>query len=288
MARVSYSQYSMYSSCPQKYKLSYIDKQRSPAGIHAQFGTAMHETIQHYLDVFYKATKKLANEINLEVLLKQQLIEAVTKDSEKLPEGEFVCTREEIEEFYWQGVEILRYFKKDKNRSKFFQKKGYELVGIEVPINFKVKENINAIGFIDVIIREIATGKITIIDLKTSTKGWSKWQKGDETKKNQIILYKKWYSEQYNVPIDTISVEFHIMKRILPPDDEVDWVIPRISKFVPPSGKIKQRQANEDFMWFVGEVFNEDGSYKEKEYVKKAGNHCKWCDFNGTLCNPKE
>ena len=42
MARVSYSQYSMWSSCPQQYKLNYIDKLGESSGnIHTIFGTAM-------------------------------------------------------------------------------------------------------------------------------------------------------------------------------------------------------------------------------------------------------
>ena len=39
MARVSYSQYGMYSSCQQQYKLNYIDKLGiSNANIHLIFG----------------------------------------------------------------------------------------------------------------------------------------------------------------------------------------------------------------------------------------------------------
>ena len=51
MARVSFSQYAMWSGCPQQYKLSYIDELAQSGGsIHTIFGTAMHETLQEYLD----------------------------------------------------------------------------------------------------------------------------------------------------------------------------------------------------------------------------------------------
>ena len=76
MARVSYSQYSMWSSCPQQYKLNYIDKLGESSGnIHTIFGTAMHETIQHFLDVMYNVTKKQAMEIDLDLLLKMVKID---------------------------------------------------------------------------------------------------------------------------------------------------------------------------------------------------------------------
>ena len=61
MARVSYSQYGMYSSCQQQYKLNYIDKLGiSNANIHLIFGSAMHEVVQHFLDVMYNVSKKQA------------------------------------------------------------------------------------------------------------------------------------------------------------------------------------------------------------------------------------
>ena len=57
MAKISYSQLSLYNNCPHQWKLRYIDKiTESESNIHLVFGTAMHETLQHYLDVMYKHT----------------------------------------------------------------------------------------------------------------------------------------------------------------------------------------------------------------------------------------
>ena len=42
MARVSYSQYGMYSTCQEQYKLNYIDKLgTSSANIHTIFGSVL-------------------------------------------------------------------------------------------------------------------------------------------------------------------------------------------------------------------------------------------------------
>jgi hypothetical protein len=58
MARVSYSRYSMHATCPQQYKFNYVDKLGVYSGsIHTIFGTAFHETLQHYLSIFYNETK---------------------------------------------------------------------------------------------------------------------------------------------------------------------------------------------------------------------------------------
>ena len=65
MAKVSFSQYSTYTTCPHQYKLRYIDKLgESSANIHTLFGTAMHETIQHFLSVMYGVSKKQAEEMS--------------------------------------------------------------------------------------------------------------------------------------------------------------------------------------------------------------------------------
>ena len=47
-----------------------------------------------------------------------------------------------------------------------------------------------------------------IIDIKTSTMGWNKYQKADKTKTAQLVLYKSYYAKQFNVPIDNIRVEY--------------------------------------------------------------------------------
>ena len=276
MARVSFSQYSMWSSCPQQYKLSYIDGLSiSNANIHLIFGTAMHETLQHFLDIMYNATKTAAMGLDLDDLLSKKLIENFNKEKEKLEEGQFPCTKEELEEFYGDGRKIIQYFK--SKLSNFFSKKGFELVAIELPLNIKIKENVNFIGFVDVIVRDLSDGSIIIIDFKTSTAGWSKYQKSDPIKNAQILLYKKFYAQKYEISEDKIRVEFQILKRKV--SENADYVIPRISKHVPANGKPSVNKAWSSFLEFVDTVFDEAGNYKDIEYQPKKGKQCDWCEF---------
>jgi hypothetical protein len=52
----------MWSSCPQQYKLAYIDKLgESSSNIHSIFGTAMHETLQNYLEKCLRISKSQAD-----------------------------------------------------------------------------------------------------------------------------------------------------------------------------------------------------------------------------------
>ena len=256
MAKVSYSQYGMYTTCQEQYKLNYIDKLgTSSANIHTIFGSAMHETIQHFLEVMYGVTKKQALQMNLEGMLKDKLVEHFNKENEKMEDGMFPCTKEELGEFYEDGKLILQYFR--NKLDKLYSKSGFKLVAIEMPLNAEIKPGVHFIGFIDIILEDLSDNTIIIIDLKTSTKGWSQYQKNDKVKTSQMLLYKKFYSEKYNLPLDQIQVEYQILKRKI--FEGADFPIPRISKFVPANGKPSVNKAWDGFMEFVDSVFEDGG-----------------------------
>ena len=76
MSRISYSQLSMFSECPLRWKLNYIDDLSiSEPSIHLLFGTAMHEVIQTWLEVMYHDSVKNADLLDLKDMLLTKLIE---------------------------------------------------------------------------------------------------------------------------------------------------------------------------------------------------------------------
>ncbi len=286
MARVSFSQYSMWSSCPQQYKLNYIDGlSQSTSNIHSVFGSAMHETLQEYLSRCLRISKSQADKgMDTKAFLKEKMREMYLKESNEGKDP--ICTKEELVEFLEDGNLILDYFQKSKNFNNFFSLKYDELVAIEQPINTKIREHINFLGFIDLIVRSKFDGKYRIIDFKTSTSGWSKYQKKDPTKNAQILLYKKFYSEMLGVSMDMIDVEFIILKRKV--SDNTEYHIPRISRHVPANGKPSINKAWNEFNLFVDNVFNADGTYRtDVDYMKKPSKLCGWCEFYGTHCDGK-
>jgi hypothetical protein len=279
MTRVSFSQYSTFSTCPRMYKHQYIDKLgESSANIHTIFGTSMHEVIQHYLSVFYGVSKKQANELNLDKMLLEKLKTEFLTEKEKMSEGT-PCTQLELEEFFGDGRRILEWFV--KHIEKFYTKSGYELVAIEMPLNYEIKAGVHFIAFIDIVLREIGSGEVIIIDLKTSTNGWNKYQKEDKIKNAQILIYKKFYSDLFGVPMQNIKVEFQIMKRKLMED--APYPIPRISKHIPPNGRPSVMKAYDEFMGFINTVFDDTGERRlDIEYSKTPGKNkknCKYCEF---------
>jgi hypothetical protein len=287
MAKVSFSQYSMWSSCPHQYKLNYIDKLgESSSNIHTIFGTAMHETIQHYLSVMYGVSKKQADEINKDKLLLEKMREAYKSEADKMSEGT-PCTQIQLEEFYGDGRRILQWL--DKHMHKFYSKSGFELVGIEIPLNATIKEGVHFIGFIDIVIRDLASNEIIIIDLKTSTMGWNQYQKADKMKNSQILLYKKYYSELFNIPLQKIKVEYQILRRKLPEDSA--FPVPHVSKHIPAHGSPSVKKVYDEFMEFINTVFDDGGGFKNIEFPKVPGaakKNCKFCEFgNRGICDKK-
>jgi len=275
--KISYSQISMYNDCPLRWKLNYVDGLRiSESNIHLLFGTAMHEVLQTYLEVMYHDSIKNADKLPLEEMLRDKLIEQfkiAKQEDEKEP-----CTKEDLNEFFNDGCAIIDFFK--KRRADYFSKRGYKLIGCEVPIEFDMKKNIKMVGYIDIVILDEISNTIKIYDIKTSTRGWNKWMKKDENKTQQLLLYKQFYSKQYNHPIENIEVEYFIVKRKL--WENTDFPQKRVQKFSPASGKPSMNKVSNRLSVFLNEAFTDEGEKKSDMIPTPSKKACRWCEFRKT------
>ena len=279
---ISYSQFAMWSTCPQKWKLTYIDRIRiSGPSIHTCFGTAFHETMQWWLHTMFNDSVKAADKLNLAECLHEQMIQnymiSVTDQG-----GEHFSTPSELQEFYEDGVAILDWLR--KKRSQYFSPTTHELVGIEMPLytpasdtNAKVIMN----GFLDIVLREKETGKIIIIDIKTSTKGWNAFAKADKTKASQLVLYKEYFAKQYGYDVDAIDIKYFIVKRKL--IEGFMYPQKRVQEFVPASGKPTRKKLVTEIEKFIEAGFNADGTYKADGVFPAIGDkglkNCRYCEF---------
>lgn len=281
---ISYSQASMYWQCPRKWALQYRDGHKVvEQSIHMTFGTALHETLQMYLDVMYNESGAAADRLDLETDFEDRLREGYAEAYKKNGKKHF-SSPEELREFYNDGIEIINYVR--KNRGKYFSKRGWYLVGCEVPIVLAPNPRLPRVkymGYLDVVLYNETTNKFVIIDIKTSTNGWNAKAKKDKDKQFQLVLYKKFFSEQYNVPVDDIDIEFFIVRRKLWESD--DYAIKRVQQFRPPSGKTTINRATKQLDEFISNCFTKDG-YNEKDMPALTNNNCKWCPFYKThLCS---
>jgi hypothetical protein len=282
---ISYSQMSIFRGCPHRWKLQYKDKvKRFNSSIHTVFGTAIHETIQSYLGLMYNVSTAAADELNMEDTFQANFINEYQKRYKANNDSHF-SSAEEMREFFDDGMGILNWFKKKK--TKYFSKRGWYLVGCEIPIVIapnKMYNNVLYMGFLDIVMYHEPTNTFRIIDIKTSTRGWGDKDKKDENKQFQLLLYKQFFSEQYHIPLDTIEIEFFIVKRKVMDMDDEKLMSPhqayRVQTFTPPSGKIKLNRAKNAISDFVSECFNSNGDIKEVEYPKSVSKwNCMYCPF---------
>ena len=287
--RISYSQLSIYHGCKYHWYLRYVKKLKPfTSSIHSVFGTAMHETLQEYLRVMYTSSAKAADQLPLSDMLAENLYNVYYKEVDA-NNGEHFSSMEELREFYDDGVEILTWFR--KKRGEFFSIKGYQLLGIETELSFPVEANekVFLTGFIDLILYDKDDDRIIIYDFKTSTRGWKDKEKKDQNKINRLLLYKRYFSKQFEIEEDKIEVVFFILKRKIYENSEFPQ--PRVQVFRPACGTSKVKQAANTVENFVKEVFTPEGEYNQTlEYPKSPSDHnCRFCPFNSSpeICDKK-
>jgi len=276
---ISYSQVSMFLNCPRKWALQYRDGYyTSESSIHMTFGTALHEALQHYITTIYNVSGAEADRINLEEYFEERFRETYLKDYKSNKKVHF-SDPVEMREFYEDGLAILNFIK--KKRGGYFGKRGWFLVGCEVPLLLNPHpefKNVLYKGYLDVVLYHEPTNRFKILDIKTSKSGWDDKTKKDETKQLQLILYKKFYSQQFGVPEDNIEIEFFIVKRKV--WEESPYPISRIQEFTPASGKVKMNKATNTINSFIEKVFNHDGSFKTTEFEPNPSKwNCTFCPF---------
>ena len=297
---VSFSQYAMWLKCPMQWKLSYIDKLAPyEASIHTVFGTGIHEALQEYLKLLYTQGTTQADAIDTFGIFKKSFEEGL-KELKIANEEQLKLTEEEIDElglttpatiaeFEADGKIILDHVLAYAQRSKHFPSKRYDIVGIELPLEIPMRNGkILYKGFLDIVLKDKETNKILILDFKTSTNGWNKYQKADRTKIDQLLLYKRFYNQLFKVPMSEIEIEFFVMKRKLL--ENAEYPQQRIQRISPPDGKMSIKEVELSFLDFINDGFTAEGEYnKTNKFIKnpgKARKNCKYCIFK-TLKSPE-
>jgi len=121
MGKVSYSQLSMWTQCPHKWKLNYIDELGVfTDNIFTLFGTSVHETIQAYLVCYYERTIKEADSLPMYDIL-QYRMETNYKRAVENSTEELDITLEDMKSFFMDGCNIIDEF--IKHKSGHFPKK---------------------------------------------------------------------------------------------------------------------------------------------------------------------
>lgn len=279
---VSFSQFSNWFTCPHKWYLDYVKGLRKfEDSLNMSFGTAIHKTMQMFLQTLYRKSEEDANRINLMKYFKWAFKREVTHKN--IPH-----TPEEYAEFVQDGANILACFATIENRLKHFPTDKYELLDIEHELKIEIKNNVEITAYLDLVLKEKLTGQIKIIDIKTATNGWNSYQKEDFTKTSQLVLYKALWSKKYNVPLSMIDVEFFIVKRKF--YENSNFAQSHIQVFQPKSHQADVMQVIKEFGNFVVECFTPEGVYREDlkhpRIPGKNKKNCKYCQYlKDKTCN---
>ena len=282
---ISYSQLSTFTNCPKQWELKYKEgNYLFDASINSIFGTSMHNTIQKYITIMYTQSTVVADQLDLEEDFAENFRTEYKTTYEKNNNTHF-SNPEEMREYFDDGIEILNFLKRKKG--SYFSKRGWHLVGVEIPILTTPNKQYNNVifkGFIDLVMYHEPTETFKIYDFKTSKGSWGDYQKKDENKINQLLLYKHFFSTQFNVDINKIEVEFMILKRKMP--EQSEFPQKRIQEFIPASGKGKITKAVSTLESFINGCFDNSG-YKSREFTPTPSEWgCRFCSFlNTNFCN---
>jgi len=273
---ISYSSLSTYNKCPKLWELQYLRglvpfKQN----IYTCFGTAMHETMQTWLETMYHDKVKTGMEMDLDQLLYENMIKSY-KQGKAQNGHEHFSSEKELTQFWIEGKNILSYLKKKKNA--YFTTKTMQLAGIETLLYQEIKPGVMFKGLVDLVFYHPTTDRWTIMDIKTSTSGWRDAQKKNPNLTAQVILYREFFAKQFNIEKDKIDVEFFIVKRRVPAQAEFASMQKRVQQFSPSSGPRKTKQVIESMNEFIQDVVDQDGQYIDKDYkCKNPFGKCEHC-----------
>lgn len=223
MSHISFSELKVWNECPHKHKLQYIDKNKVFTSTqYTCFGIAIHETCE----------KSLLKEIKEEQ--HSEYFEAKFKEELKILDGQVKIDQVLINDMVEQGKAILAELYQSLNNYL----EGYEVISTEEPLFERIQNldfEYDFKGYIDLILKT-PDGKYHIIDFKSCSWGWSQEKKTDPMINYQLIYYKMFYAQKFNIDPKMIETHFMLMKRTAKKD--------RIEAFRVTSGTKKTENAN--------------------------------------------
>lgn len=275
---ISYSSLSTYNKCPKLWELQYL-RNAVPftQNIYTIFGTAMHETIQTWLEMMYHDKVKNANDLDIDQLLYDNMIKAY-KTGKAINGHQHFSNSDELTQFWIDGKHILEFLR--KKRSAYFSTKTMQLAGIETLLYQEIKPGVVFKGLVDLVFYHPNNDTWTIMDIKTSTSGWRDNQKKNPNLTAQVILYREFFAKQFDIDPSKINVEFFIVKRRVPAEAEFASMQKRVQEFRPNAGPRKTKQVVESMNKFIDDVLDNKGGYVDQEY--KCNNPLGKCEH----CSP--
>jgi len=220
---ISYSEWRNWHICPHYHKLTYIDKVTQFEGnIFTAFGKAMHTVCEFTLT----SPSEYRQSGKIESLIAEQFV----KELKSLPRPARQDAKDnfDLKEWLQAGRDIIPDLYRclaDK-----FGKLGedWEVLKAEeqlyVPITEFTEAEKNFKGFIDLVVYSRKDEKVHLIDWKTCSWGWKREKKNDKILAYQLVFYKHFYAQKYEVDPKDVDCHFVLLKRTAKPGKKAEFV----------------------------------------------------------------
>lgn len=195
---ISYSEFKTWMTCPWAHKLTYIDDLGTFDGNeHTKFGSCIHDACENYVRTRVMDIDKCVADI-----------------SKMWDEGGY----DDKDTWIEQAIGILNDVPSWLDNTF----NGWELIDAEYelyePLDIAGHADVNWRGFVDLAIRH--KGKrgndiIHILDWKTTSWGWSVKKRRDFLVNAQIMAYKLFWSQRFDVDLKDIRAGFILLKRTI-------------------------------------------------------------------------
>lgn len=250
---VSFSEVKTWKECSWRHNLTYIKKvdlfKPSPA---LDFGTAVHAACEKFLE-----TREMDASITMasldEAWQKNAGAEGFDSSSLAKAKEEAVAILSEVPGFMEREFPEWKYVAAEEEL--------YEAIDGHQQA-FK--------GFIDGVI--ISKGKrgedlIWLLDWKSSQRGWLRQKRQDEMTKNQLVLYKSYWSRKHGVDLKNIRCAFVILKKAAKPGQHCELFPISVGEVV-----VKRSL----------KMVNDMVTSVKRGVAIKNRDSCLYCDYKGT------
>jgi len=251
---ISYSQFRIWNTCRRQWWMTYVDKLGGyEANIYGTFGQTVHEVIQYQIK---NGRKHQKGEFKswFDMIYKQN----------KEQDDRLSISDNQLAEWSEIGEKHIEAFNKRKDllRGDFIESE-YSLY---TPIN-RVS-SIHFKGFIDLLYLTPDGDRLTIYDIKTSSRGWGPAEKSKGYE--QLALYAYYLRSQTKTK-KPIRVGFIIFNRKKPND--VDATLTEHFELGYKASALRLTQ-------FVQSVYDREGNpIADKIYANPSNQNCRFCPY---------
>lgn len=266
LPRLSYSSLNMFVQCPMRYKLRYIDDNKSAVeALHLELGNILHKA----LEIKYRSiiNEKDVNYNELFDVIEMGVAEETEKDKGKFLNG-LKQLREKYGNELFEEVDAKSGLSYNEKLDIFFEyiqedvdTSEWKPIAVELPFEFVFEDKVIFHGFIDRIDQNL-NGELRVVDYKSSNKLFSD---KDLTTPLQMVIYALACKEIYN----KIPVEYQYDMILL---GEKQYVT---SKGFLERGVKKIQKILDDMEWCLA----------IDEWIPKPSPLCYWCEFSETNPN---